>query len=235
MFEEDGSLDPMLKFILVMILVLTAARMLWGWITQDVPHWLGQDVGGPIAHHPWRTALIGVGALIFVGLVGRFVDWLFSADFAPYEEAAAPWQEEQEPAALTYRMAQFEAMTPTGFEQACADLLARDGFRRTRRVGGAGDLGADVLAWDEENRKLVVQCKKYAKPVGSQDMQRFNGTARPEHGADIAMIIGLNGFSQPATHFANRHRLTLIGRQELKRWAHGEHIYSVLAGHSLTP
>lgn len=100
--------------------------------------------------------------------------------------------------------------------------------RAPRRVGGSGDLGADVLAWDPDDHKVVVQCKQYSAPVGSGALQKFNGTAVPEHHADIAVIVALNGFTRPAVDFAQRHGIVLIGRPELKRWAHGEHLYTVV-------
>ncbi|WP_309243794.1 restriction endonuclease [Streptomyces sp. CAI-85] len=46
-------------------------------------------------------------------------------------------------------------------------------------MGGAGDLGADVVAWDDESRKLVLQCKHCARPVGSKEVQTFNGWRAP--------------------------------------------------------
>ncbi|MER7735413.1 hypothetical protein ABTX80_31435 [Streptomyces erythrochromogenes] len=38
-------------------------------------------------------------------------------------------------------------------------------------------------------------------------MQKFNGTARPHHGADLPIMIALSGFTQPATDFAQQHEL----------------------------
>ncbi|MEU5599557.1 restriction endonuclease [Streptomyces sp. NPDC020298] len=64
--------------------------------------------------------------------------------------------------------------------------------------------------------------------VGSEAVQRFNGTAVPEHHAQVAVIVALNGFTRPATNFARRHGFVLVGRPELKRWAHGEHLYAVV-------
>ncbi|MFJ6784409.1 restriction endonuclease [Streptomyces yangpuensis] len=42
-----------------------------------------------------------------------------------------------------------------------------------------------------DGRKPVIQCKKYAphRSVSSQDMQKFVGTARLEHGADDALFV----------------------------------------------
>ncbi|TQF07092.1 restriction endonuclease [Kitasatospora acidiphila] len=126
-------------------------------------------------------------------------------------------------------MHQLAAMTPTGFEQACADLLVRDGFHPVRRSGGAGDLGADVIAWDSYGRKIVVQCKRYKKPVGNEEVQRFNGTARPEHGADVPIMVGLNGFTVPAQKFAARHNITLVDQDALQDWAHGKDLHDIIS------
>ncbi|NJQ07984.1 restriction endonuclease [Streptomyces lonarensis] len=120
-------------------------------------------------------------------------------------------------------------MSPTAFEEACAELLVRDGFLDVRRVGGSGDLAADVLARDGEGRRVVVQCKRYLSPVGSGHLQRFNGTAVPEHGADLAVMVGLSGFTAPARAFAARHGIALVGDEELARWAVGTPLRAVLA------
>ncbi|MFF3547461.1 restriction endonuclease [Streptomyces platensis] len=222
---DDGSFEGWLKFGLGGLFALAAAKMFWHWLTQDVWHWLTVDVWGWITEHPWWSALIAAPVTLFV-LV--FLVGLFLPDEADRVYGGAE-AEQEEPLGLTYSLDQLAAMSPAGFEQACADLLARDGFLRARRVGGAGDLGADVVAWDAPGNKIVLQCKQYARPVGSTEIQTFNGTARPEHGADTAVIVGLNGFTTPASHFAARHDITLIGREDLESWAQGEHLYLVIA------
>ncbi|MEV7583677.1 restriction endonuclease [Streptomyces erythrochromogenes] len=123
-------------------------------------------------------------------------------------------------------------MSATGFEQACSDLLARDGFLSPRRVGGAGDLGVDVTARDSDTRLLILRCKQYQSPVGSGHVQKFNGPARPHHRAGLPIMIALSGFTQPATDFAQHHELILVGRPELKQWANGQHLYDVLGSRS---
>ncbi|MFF1872611.1 restriction endonuclease [Kitasatospora herbaricolor] len=214
--RDDGTFDPVLKFLAGGVLALAAAKMLWHWVSTDMWAW--------ICGHPWWTALIAFAVLLAALLIGLV------ADSAPvyHDDSPQTFDDPDDLAQLTYRMRQLEAMTPTGFEQACADLLARDGFSRVRRVGGAGDLGADVIAWDDQGRKLVLQCKQYQRPVGSRDVQTFNGTARPEHDADVPIMVGLNGFTRQAVEFADRHALVLVDRQTLKAWAHGTHLYQVL-------
>lgn len=234
MFDEDGSLDPLLKFLLYAVVALAMGKMLWEWLTQDVSRWITVDLWRLIADHPWWTGFIVIDTLVMLFLVVKLLSFLFGTGMYVYAEddendvSAALPSEAADRDVLTFKMKQLAAMSATGFEQACADLLARDGFLSTRRVGGAGDLGVDVTARDHDDRLLILQCKQYRNPVGSGHVQKFNGTARLHHGADVPIMIGLNGFTQPAIDFAAHHDLLLMGRPELKRWAHGQHLYDVL-------
>ncbi|MEU6449719.1 restriction endonuclease [Streptomyces sp. NPDC046979] len=229
-FDEDGSLDPTLKFLLSAVLVLAVGKMIWEWLTEDVSRWITDDVWGLITGHPWWTGLAVAGGLAALIALGAILAFRSGASvYAGYDDACAAQSDDVgEPEGLTFRMRELAAMSATGFEQACADLLTRDGFLRPVRVGGAGDLGVDVSARDGEGRLLILQCKQYQNPVGSGHVQKFNGTARPHHGADIPVMVALNGFTQPAVDFAQHHRLILVGRSELKKWAHGQHLYDVI-------
>lgn len=42
-------------------------------------------------------------------------------------------------------------------------LRERDGCREIRVVGGANDLGADVIAVTPDDLRLVIQCKQYGE------------------------------------------------------------------------
>lgn len=220
---EEGSLDPLVKFVLGVVAAVVAAKMLWRWITVDVAQWITVDVWGWIIGHPWWSSLIATGLFLLILAAGKLAPGDLEVYYGDGDDDA-----EDEATAFTYSLQQLAAMSPTGFEQACADLLARDGFVRPRRTGGAGDLGADVVAWDETGDKIVVQCKQYARPVGSKEVQTFNGTAQPEHGASLALMVGLNGFTKTAAQFAARHDITLVDRAALQSWAQGDHLYSVI-------
>jgi restriction system protein len=228
-FDEDGSLDPTLKFLLYAVLALAIGKMIWEWLTEGVSRWITDGLWSLIAAHPWWTGFVVAGGLAVLLLAAILSSSPGRSTYvSPDAAAVAQAGDVVEPEALTFRMRQLAAMTATGFEQARADLLARDGFRRPLRVGGAGDLGVDVTARDDEDRLLILQCKQYQNPVGSGHVQKFNGTARPHHGADIPVMIALNGFTRPAIEFARHHRLILVGQPELKKWAHGQHLYDVI-------
>ncbi|MFK0160726.1 restriction endonuclease [Streptomyces sp. NPDC090493] len=224
MFEEDGSLDPLLKFLLYAVIALTVGKMLWKWLTEDVLRWITVDLWRLAAGHQWWTALTTVGGLMLFLLLAGLLSGLSGAGAYRHVDEA---ETADEPDVLTFKMKQLASMSASGFEQACADLLARDGFRQPRRVGGAGDLGADVTAWDGDDRPVILQCKQYASPVGSGPRAAVQRNS-PHHGADVPILIALNGFTQPATDFARRHALLLVSRRELKLWAHGRHLYDVL-------
>ncbi|SEG85319.1 restriction system protein [Actinacidiphila yanglinensis] len=122
------------------------------------------------------------------------------------------------------------AMGDGEFEEYIAGLCRRDGCTQVQRVGGAGDLGADVIGRLPDGRKLVVQCKRYAKhrSVGSRELQTFNGTARQEHGADVPVFVASCVFTQPARTFAAKHALVLVDVNLLGFWNSGTPLTSLI-------
>ncbi|MET9960715.1 restriction endonuclease [Streptomyces sp. NPDC006326] len=117
----------------------------------------------------------------------------------------------------------YDALDADAFERAVAALCERDGCRDVRVVGGAGDLGADVLATAPDGRLLVIQCKRYCPThkVGSQDVQRFGGTCFAVHGAELAVVVTTSDFTQPAAEYAARCAILCFGREALLDWSAG--------------
>ncbi|ORT56812.1 restriction endonuclease [Streptomyces sp. CB03238] len=117
----------------------------------------------------------------------------------------------------------YAAMDADAFEQAVADLCVRDGCLDVEVVGGAGDLGADVLATAPDGRRVVVQCKAYGpdNKVGSQDVQRFGGTCFAVHEAHVAAVVTTSEFTEPATQYAAQCGILCVDRQGLDAWTDG--------------
>ncbi|WP_208688334.1 restriction endonuclease [Streptomyces sp. ID38640] len=120
-------------------------------------------------------------------------------------------------------MADDAELGPGGFERAMALLCERDGCREIRVVGGANDLGADVLAVTPEGLRLVIQCKQYGEDhkVGSQDLQRFGGTCFAIHGADIAAVVTTSTFTEPAVEYAEQSGIRCLDHDMLCAWEAG--------------
>lgn len=112
---------------------------------------------------------------------------------------------------------------PDQFEQQTAALCQRDGCRDVRVVGGAGDLAADVLATTPGGKKILIQCKRYAthNKVGSDHVQRVNGTYRDIHGCDLAAIVTTSSYTSDAISLARRVGMRLYDARDLERWARG--------------
>ncbi|MFD6433688.1 restriction endonuclease [Streptomyces venezuelae] len=109
------------------------------------------------------------------------------------------------------------------FEQAVADLCVRDACQDVEVVGGACDLGADVLAVAPDGRRIVVQCKRYGEDnkVGSQDLQRFGGTCFTVHEADVAALVTTSDFTAPALEYAEQCGIVCVNGAELQAWCDG--------------
>ncbi|MGW0632902.1 restriction endonuclease [Streptomyces sp. NPDC002758] len=127
---------------------------------------------------------------------------------------------------LRYGLPQLDVLHHSWFEDAIRELMRRDGCRDAQRVGGGGDLGADVKATDPFGRRWVIQCKHRrngvrGSAVGTPDLQVLNGTARQVHGADVAVIVTNGRVTAPAVAFAKQQRLHVVDRQTLGVWAAG--------------
>ncbi|MEU6553483.1 restriction endonuclease [Streptomyces sp. NPDC046915] len=116
----------------------------------------------------------------------------------------------------------YDALDADEFEQAIAVLCARDGCSPVDVVGGAGDLGADILAVTPDGRRAVIQCKRYGdtRRVGSEELQRFGGTCFTVHEADIAIVVTTGDFTAPAAEYAGLCGIVCVDGRALRDW-HG--------------
>ncbi|MER7998364.1 restriction endonuclease [Streptomyces sp. NPDC095613] len=141
------------------------------------------------------------------------------------------WRAQEEARARELSMAEVDALGWQEFETYIADLCRRDGCTKVVASGKTGDLGADVVGYLADGRKLVVQCKKYAphRSVSSPDMQKFVGTARLEHGADVALFVTTcRTFTKAALDLALRQDIVALHRDLLGSWVKGAHLETLI-------
>ncbi|MEG8279914.1 restriction endonuclease [Streptomyces sp. AHA2] len=141
------------------------------------------------------------------------------------------WRAQEEARARESSMAEVDALSWQEFETYIAQLCRRDGCTRVVVSGRSGDLGADVVGYLADGRRLVVQCKKYApqRSVSSQDMQKFVGTARPEHGADVALFVTTcRTFTKAALGLALRQDIVALNRDLLGAWVRGARLETLI-------
>ncbi|MFH8682888.1 restriction endonuclease [Streptomyces lydicus] len=139
----------------------------------------------------------------------------------PVEDVDAPPPAHVDPRPV--ELDDYAGMDADAFEEAVAGLCERDGCREVQVVGGANDLGADVVAVAPDGRSLVIQCKRYCadNKVGSQDLQRFGGTCFTVHGADVAAVVTTSAFTDPARDYADRCGILCFDHDDLVGWASG--------------
>ncbi|MEU0413565.1 restriction endonuclease [Streptomyces griseorubiginosus] len=109
------------------------------------------------------------------------------------------------------------------FEYLIRDLMVRDGAEKVRRVGGAGDNGADVVAVDPAGQRWVIQCKHRKQGlsgarVGVQEFQILNGTGRPVHKGHVAVMVTNGAVTGRARNFAREQNLHVVDRFLLEDW-----------------
>lgn len=188
-----------------------------------------------------RLIVLLVAAALAVALMVAVVNWLLAHWWilvvigASAVLAGGGWFHQRRQAArweavrvrgLRYGLGQLDALHHTQFEDAVRELMRRDGCPNAVRVGGGGDLGADVKATDPYGRRWVIQCKHRraglaGSAVGTPDLQVLNGTARQIHGADVAVIVTNGRVTAPAVAFAEQQRLHVVDRHTLAAWASG--------------
>jgi len=141
---------------------------------------------------------------------------------------AVVWGQRQQEAARRHHLARAHslgellALTPTEFEHATGAILSRSGFRLTR-VGGPGDLGADLRGYDPHGRTVIVQCKRYApgRKVSSRDLQSFLGVLVRHHQAQCGVYVTTADYTKNARDLARQHGIWLLDGNALVAMGHG--------------
>lgn len=113
-------------------------------------------------------------------------------------------------------------LTDREFEELVVDLMRLSGYSRVTRVGGAGDLCADITAYDRTGKLVVAQCKRHApgRTVGSPELQKFLGMVNVYHRANKGIFVTTSTFSDPARKLAeaSSDTLLLVDKDRLVRW-----------------
>ncbi|MFE4357969.1 MULTISPECIES: restriction endonuclease [unclassified Kitasatospora] len=185
-----------------------------------------------------NTPLLGAAALVAVVLGTLVVQWLAQhlllvaaflivgagAGAAVLRSRVRARQRELDARTARLRhIGPFLAMTPKAFEHALADLCRRDGCTKVKVVGGAGDLAADVLATTPAGQRILIQAKRYGPRtfVGSQDVQKVNGTYRDVHHCDLAAVVTTSSFTKAAAAFCAQVGIRAVDQRALALWADG--------------
>ena len=98
------------------------------------------------------------------------------------------------------------------YERYCADILEEAGWQ-ARPTGASGDQGCDVIA-ERAGVRLVVQCKRYTRPVGNAAVQEVAAAALHWSG-DMAAVVSNAGFTPAARKLAGTTGVLLLHHDDL--------------------
>lgn len=99
------------------------------------------------------------------------------------------------------------AMSPIQFEHHCSDFLNQRGWK-ARTTKGSGDQGVDVLAV-KSGIRVVLQCKKYSKPVGNKAVQEAHA-AMSFAAAHRAAVVSNQAYTPSARQLARSTGVLLL-------------------------
>lgn len=104
------------------------------------------------------------------------------------------------------------------FEDQVVEFLTEKGYRDVERVGGAGDLGVDIVCRDSLDRRVAVQCKRFApgRTIGSPLIQLFFGMVVRRR-AERGLYVTTSSYTQPARKLALELDIDLIDGSQLAR------------------
>ena len=82
------------------------------------------------------------------------------------------------------------------FEEWCAELLKKCGYRNVRVTKGSGDQGVDIIAY-RGSVKCAIQCKRYHNKVGNKPVQEVY-TGKTIYGCGLGIVITNSYYSDGA-------------------------------------
>lgn len=98
------------------------------------------------------------------------------------------------------------------FENYLKELFKSKGYK-AELTATTGDFGADLIL-NKENRRYVVQAKRYSKPVGIKAVQEVISAIKMYKATD-AWVVTNNSYTKAAIQLAKTHDVLLIGREQL--------------------
>ncbi|MFY9628112.1 MAG: restriction endonuclease [Methylocystis sp.] len=107
-----------------------------------------------------------------------------------------------------------EDMSPQEFEHYCAAVL-REMKWKARVTQLSGDQGVDIVA-DKRGKRIVIQCKKYSKPVGNRAVQEIVAGIAHE-GAQRGVVVTTSEYTPAAITLAASNEVLLLHHSELRK------------------
>ena len=106
-----------------------------------------------------------------------------------------------------------ESMSPRDFEYFCANELRKIGWK-AELTKGSGEQGVDIIA-EKDGLRIVLQCKKYSKPVGNKAVQEIIAGKSYET-AKAACVVSNAAYTKSARELATTTGVHLLHYLDLE-------------------
>jgi HJR/Mrr/RecB family endonuclease len=104
-------------------------------------------------------------------------------------------------------------LSPINFENALKRKLNNFGMT-VDTTKTSGDGGIDLEGYDENNKNVLIQAKKYSKPVGVSVVREMIGVRQNHQKKPRTIIYSLEGFTKGAHDLAKDHNIELKSIRE---------------------
>lgn len=108
----------------------------------------------------------------------------------------------------------FTHLTWQQMEYAALEYYKNRGFSVKPYGGASADGGVDLSA-KKKGRRILVQVKHYKGKVGVKIVREMLGVLVDDDRFNEVHIVTSSSFTKPALELANRHKIQLIGKNEL--------------------
>lgn len=107
-------------------------------------------------------------------------------------------------------------MDPIKFEHYIRDLLLKNGYKSAKCTSASNDGGKDIIATDQDDRLVYVECKRYAQDntIGRPLIQKFH-SAMVDGEADKGLFVTTSYFNKNAVKYAMGKNIELIDARRL--------------------
>lgn len=147
--------------------------------------------------------LVLVVILILAIIFYIFINRLQNKRAKEYERQRIAVVEHYKRQLLSLSIKHYDDMTGKEFEDFCALLLSRNGYKDVKTTKGSGDYGVDIFA-TLENTSCAIQCKRSSKNIGNKAVQEIY-SGKNYHGKVIGIIMTNQFFTKQAIDTARKH------------------------------
>jgi restriction system protein len=104
---------------------------------------------------------------------------------------------------------------PYDFEKYIANYFHLSGYKNVKTTIKSNDLGKDIIMFDKNNSKIIVEVKLYSKHnlIDRPKIQKFHSAMIDENAKGI--FVTTSDFTGPAYQFSKKHNINLMNGDTL--------------------